>query len=154
MQLTQKETDLLKDLKNEEQLCIDKYTKHSSCAKDAQLKNLFSSIATQEKEHLKTLEQIASGNPPAPAAASQKAEPTFAAIYTTDSTPDKESDCYLCTDVLNGEKHASALYDTCIFEFDDENCRKLLNHIQTEEQEHGKQVYDYMKANSMINLAK
>ncbi len=154
MQLTQKETDLLKDLKNEEQLCIDKYTRHSSCAKDAQLKNLFSSIATQEKEHLKTLEQIASGNPPAPAAASQKAEPTFTATYTTDSTPDKESDCYLCTDVLTGEKHASALYDTCIFEFDDENCRKLLNHIQTEEQEHGKQVYDYMKANSKINLAK
>ena len=28
MQWTQKETDLLKDLKGQEQLCVDKYTRH------------------------------------------------------------------------------------------------------------------------------
>ena len=34
MQLTQKESSLIKDLKGQEQLCIDKYTKHAECASD------------------------------------------------------------------------------------------------------------------------
>jgi hypothetical protein len=55
----------------------------------------------------------------------------------------------LCSDVLSAEKHVSSLYDTCIFEFSDEKCRQALNHIQGEEQQHGKMIYDYMKANSM-----
>ena len=29
MQLSQKETDLLKDLEGQEKLCVDKYTKHA-----------------------------------------------------------------------------------------------------------------------------
>jgi hypothetical protein len=41
------------------------------------------------------------------------------------------------------------LYDTCIFEFADANVRSLLNHIQKEEQEHGKMIYDYMAVNCM-----
>ena len=31
----------------------------------------------------------------------------------------------------------------------DENVRNILNHIQKEEQNHGKMIYDYMKANNM-----
>lgn len=45
MTLDQKEKDLLKDLKGQEKLCVDKYAKHASCAKDAQLKNLFTQIS-------------------------------------------------------------------------------------------------------------
>ncbi len=54
-------------------------------------------------------------------------------------------------DVLATEKHASHLYDTCIFEFNDENARNALNHIQKEEQEHGKMIYDYMSVNGMYS---
>ena len=66
-------------------------------------------------------------------------------------TPEKKQDCYLCTDLLTTEKHASGLYDTCVFEFGQTELRKALNHIQTEEQEHGDMIYKYMKANSMYS---
>ena len=52
MQLTEKETSLLKDLEDSEKLCIEKYTKHSAAAHDAQLKNLFSTLASDEQKHL------------------------------------------------------------------------------------------------------
>ena len=51
MQWTQKETDLLKDLKGQEQLCVDKYTRHAEAAADPQLKNLFSQLAQNEQQH-------------------------------------------------------------------------------------------------------
>ena len=150
MQLTQKETELLKDLKGEEQLCVDKYTKHSESAKDPQLKNLFSQIAQIERGHLDTVTQMANGTVPTPSGGSQT-EPKFTAAYSTAETPEKKNDCFLCSDLLTTEKHASHLYDTCIFEFKDENARNMLNHIQKEEQNHGKMIYDYMKANSMYS---
>lgn len=148
MQLSQKETTLLKDLKDQEKLCIDKYTKHASCAKDGQLKNLFTMIAQIEQGHLQTLDKISNGENVTLSGSSQQ-KPTFSATYATDETPDKQNDCYLCTDLLTTEKGASHLYDTCIFEFKDENHRNILNHIQKEEQEHGKLIYDYMATNSM-----
>ncbi|MFQ7010601.1 MAG: spore coat protein [Oscillospiraceae bacterium] len=55
----------------------------------------------------------------------------------------------MCTDVLAMEKHASHLYDTCVFEFDDANARSVLNDIQKQEQHHGKVIYDYMNTNAM-----
>ena len=58
MNLTQKERDLLKDLKDQEQLCIEKYTKHAQTAVDSQLKNLFNMISGIESKHLDTLNQI------------------------------------------------------------------------------------------------
>ena len=148
MQLTQKEKGLLKDLKDQEQLCVDKYTKHSSCASDAQLKNLFSQIAGIEQQHLDTVTQMENGTVPQPGGGTQT-QPSFNATYTCSETPEKQNDCYLCSDVLATEKHASHLYDTCIFEFGDENARNALNHIQKEEQNHGKMIYDYMKTNCM-----
>ncbi len=148
MQLTQKEKDLLKDLKDQEQLCIDKYTKHSSCAVDPQLKNLFSELAGVERGHLDTLTKIEQGQTVSMQAGDMQ-QKTFTAAYNAQETPDKQNDCYLCTDLLTTEKHASHLYDTCVFEFADQNARDALNHIQKEEQEHGKYIYDYMSANSM-----
>ena len=147
MTLTQKETSLLKDLKDQEQLCIDKYTKHADCAKDPQLKNLFSNLASMEQKHLTGLQTLETGTVPQ-VETSSSAMPTFNQFHTSE-TPDKQNDCYLCTDVLTGEKGVSHLYDTCIFEFNDENARNYLNSIQKQEQAHGKMIYDYMSANGM-----
>ena len=149
MQLTQKETMLLKDLKDQEQLCIDKYTDYASKANDAQLKELFTQIASTEQQHLNTLTQIETATPPAPGGSQSGAQKTFSASYSMGETPEKKADAYLCSDVLSAEKHVSSLYDTCIFEFKDEQCRNTLNHIQKEEQQHGKMIYDYMQTNAM-----
>lgn len=151
MVLTQKEATLIKDLKGQEQLCIDKYTKHAECAHDPQLKQLFGRIAEVERGHLNTLTQMENGTAPATGSGSQSAIPTFTAYHTQAETPEKKQDCYLCTDLLATEKHASGLYDTCVFEFGQTELRKALNHIQTEEQEHGEMIYKYMKANSMYS---
>ncbi|MBQ1217397.1 MAG: spore coat protein [Clostridia bacterium] len=147
LQLTQKETDLLKDMKDQERLCADKYTRHAQCACDPQLKNLFSQIATVENEHWNTLDQICRGTVPVPSGGSAE-KPEFTAADPS-CCPAQCDDKYLCSDALATEKHASHLYDTCIFEFADANVRSLLNHIQKEEQEHGKMIYDYMAVNCM-----
>ena len=147
MQLTPKETSLLKDMQDQEKLCVDKYTKHAGCAKDPQLKDLFTQIAGSEQKHYDALEKMKSGTVAAPFASGS--QQTFIARYNMTDNADKQNDCYLCTDLLSSEKHASALYDTCIFEFKDENARTLLNSIQKAEQGHGKALYDYMSVNGM-----
>ena len=148
MQLTQKETALLKELKGQEKLCAEKYEKYSEAARDPQLKDLFSRIAAVERGHISTLAAIENGSAPAASGAAQPA-PAFTAAYKIGETEDKKNDCYLCTDALATEKHASGLYDTCVFEFTQNQLRAALNHIQTEEQGHGKMIYDYMSANAM-----
>ena len=148
MQLTQKECTLLKDLKDSEQLCIDKYTKHSAAAHDPQLKNLFSTLASDERKHLDTLTKIEGGTVPQESGASSTM-PSFTATYTGTTTAEAKDDAYLCTDLLTGEKQVSHLYDTCIFEFNDEGVREVLAGIQKREQMHGKMIYDYMKTNGM-----
>jgi len=129
--LTQKETSLLTDLKKAEELCIEKYQKYSNEACDPELKNLFSSLKGVEQQQ-----------PPANAKA---------AYGMGNADPNKVKDSYLCSDQLSTEKHVSALYDTCIFEFKDVNARNALNHIQKEEQEHGEKIYAYMAKNNMYS---
>lgn len=150
MNLDQKEMGLLKDLKGQEQLCVEKYTKYAAQAYDAQLKNLFERIADVERGHLETINKIEGGQKSFNTSSSSSAQPTFSATYTGESS-EKKNDAYLCSDLLSTEKHASHLYDTCIFEFKDESLRKVLNDIQSEEQGHGKMIFDYMKANSMYS---
>ena len=153
MQLTQKEETLLKDLKGQEQLCVDKYTKYSSEARDPQLKNLFSQIAAVEQGHFGLLTQIGEGNANpnvnASGAVNMSVASDFTDKYTNTQSEDKKHDCYLCTDLIATEKHASSLYDTCIFEFTNDSVRNALAGIQREEQQHAKRVYDYMKKNGM-----
>ncbi len=149
MQLTTKETELLKDLSTSEKLCTDKYTKHAAAAKDPQLRDLFSRIASEEQHHLDMINDIKAGNVPTISSGS-KSQPTFSQTYTGE-TENKTNDCYLCNDLLTMEKHASHLYDTCVFEFAQQPLRDVLNHIQTEEQGHGKAIYDYMSTNSMYS---
>ena len=146
IQMSPKESALLKDLKDAEQLCIDKYTRHSSQASDPQLKNLFSQFAQNEQSHWNTLSQMEKGETPSAASGSQSM-PSFTKF--NGSAQDWDKDCFLCTDLLSGEKYASHLYDTCIFEFADENQRNTLAQIQKQEQNHGKMLYDYMQVNSM-----
>lgn len=150
MDLTQKESGFLKELKEQEKLCIEKYRKAAACAVDGQLKGMFADLAAKEEQHLNTITQLEQGTAQVPAAGNA-AIPTFTKIYSDVSSPDKENDRYLCADALAGEKHVSALYDTSVFEFRDDNARKILNHIQSEEQTHGKTIYNYMSANCMYN---
>ena len=151
MQLTQKETTLLKDMKGQEKLCVEKYTKYSSQALDPQLKELFTGIANIEQGHLNTLCQIEQGNTPSMSGGSQTVNTTFTSTYGMGDTPDKQADAYLCSDLLADEKHVSNLYNTCIFEFKDTAVRDLLNHIQKEEQQHGEKIYAYMSCNGMYS---
>ena len=65
MELTQKETSLLKDMKEQEQICVEKYNKYASDACDGQLKNLFTQLGQTEQQHLNTITQIMSGTVPA-----------------------------------------------------------------------------------------
>ena len=149
MQLTQKETSLLKDLKGQEKLCVDKYNKSASSAIDPQLKELFTQLASVEQSHYNMLSQIGNGTTVQPV--TPKASKQFSQKYGMADSQDKQNDCYLCTDLLTTEKHASSLYDTCVFEFRDDQVRKVLASIQQEEQQHGKMIYDYMAKNGMYS---
>jgi len=148
MNLSQKETSLLKDLRSQEQLCVEKYSKYANDARDGQLKNLFTQIGQTEQQHLQTLDQIDAGNVPQMQQSGQgwQTESFSAANY---SPQDKQKDSFLCADMLSTEKHVSSTYNTCIFEFADSNVRNALNHIQKEEQEHGDRIYKFMSANGM-----
>lgn len=151
MTLSQKETTLLQDLKSQEQLCVDKYSKYSSDACDGQLKNLFSQIGQTEQQHLSTITQILGGTVPT-MGGGDTSQPTATPQSTTLCTEqNKQHDKFLCTDALTTEKHVSSLYDTCIFEFKDVTIRNTLNHIQKEEQEHGDKIYKYMSQNGMYS---
>ena len=152
MTLNAKECQLVKELKGQEELCIEKYSKYASEAGDGQLKELITGIASMEKTHLSTLNSIEGGVVPSTSGSGSSSSgsgslPT--SFSKAPATADCENDRFLCTDLLTTEKGASHLYDTCIFEFRDENVRQALNHIQKEEQEHGKLLYDYMKVNGM-----
>lgn len=148
MKLSQKESELMKDMKKQEQLCIDKYTKYAEQANDKQLKKLFKKIASVEQKHLKTLEQIEKGTCPK-LSGTKSPQPTFEATYSQKQSEEKQNDCYLCDDLLSTEKHVSSIYDTSVFEFTNADVRNVINLIQKQEQEHGKMLYDYMKANYM-----
>ena len=151
MTLTQKETDLLKDMKGQEELCIQKYNKYADLAKSQELKNLFTSMAKVEENHLQTVTAMMNGNTPTMPNTIENSNNNNCTManYTSDS--DKQSDAFLCRDMLATEKHASALYDTAIFEFKDPAARKTLNHIQAEEQQHGEQLYAFMSCNGMYS---
>ena len=150
MTLTQKETFLIKDLRSQEQLCIQKYAKAATDACDGQLKNLFTHIGQIESQHLQTLDQIAAGTVPQMGGGGQQQQSPAIGISSC-APADKQKDAYLCSDALAMEKHVSSSYNTCVFEFADTNVRSLLNHIQKEEQQHGEQIYNYMSKNGMYS---
>ena len=150
MVLTSKESDLLKDMKGQEELCIEKYTRYAGAAKCDGLKNLLNALADKEREHLKTVNSMIAGNEPsAPSTLSGNNELAIACAYA--SSEDKKCDEFMLRDMLSTEKHVSSVYDTAVFEFKNPAARKMLSHIQSEEQQHGEMLYAFMNANGMYN---
>ena len=150
MNLTAKEKSLLEDIKTNEQLCIDKYTRYSEKASKQQLKDIFNEIKQAEISHLNTVTEILNGVEPNVGSSSgfNASAVEKEADY---SEQDKENDKYLCQDALSTEKYVSGAYDTSIFEFAQAPLRNVLNGIQKAEQQHGEKIYNYMAANGMYN---
>ena len=55
----------------------------------------------------------------------------------------------LLKDLLATERYIAGVYNVSVFEFSAEQARQVLNDIQTQEQNHGQQLFDYMQANGM-----
>ena len=151
MVLTNKESDLLKDMKNEEELCIEKYSRYANMAKCDELKNLLNSLAETERGHLKSINDLIAGNEPTSVDTEIKANndlcKAYASVYQNEE--DKKNDKFVLSDMLSTEKHVSSIYNTGVFEFKSPMARKLLSHIQAEEQQHGEMLYAFMNANGM-----
>ncbi len=152
MHLTQKEQYLLQDQKTHEELCIKKYNSYANQAQDEELKQLFTSHAQQEQQHLNTINQIISGQVPQMNQNQQNQQQNTQHQFTKNQSGKyNQNDADLCTDLLSTEKYVSSTYNTAIFEFRDHNIRQTLNHIQKEEQEHGEHIFNYMQAKGMYN---
>ena len=150
MTLTQKESTLLADLRSQELLCIEKYSRYATMANDPALRKVFSDISRTEQSHLATVSEILAGNEVSVSSESPSA--TAAKICPSPSpctADEKQDDAYLCRDALAMEKHVSSVYDTCVFEFTSPVVRDTLAHIQKEEQNHGEMLYNYLAANGM-----
>ena len=151
MNLTQKENGLLKDMKGQEELCIKKYNYYASNAKAPELRAMFEQMQRIEESHLQSICTLMNGSVSAPPDKIENSNNDCCKVANYMNEEDRKSDSFMCQDMLSGEKHVSALYDTAIFEFKDPTARKLLNHIQAEEQQHGEQIYAYMSMNGMYN---
>lgn len=152
MVLTSKETDLLKDMKEQEELCIEKYTRYANTARCEELKSLLNSIADIEREHLKAVNDMLNGNEPkAPSSISVNNSECKSCPDVYSDTENKKCDKFLLSDLLSTEKHVSALYNTGVFEFKSPAARKMLSHIQSEEQQHGEWLYAFMQCNGMYS---
>lgn len=151
MQLTQAETNVIKDLQTQEKTCVEKYRFYEASANDRQLKDLFHRIANEEQEHFESLGEVLKGNVPSVQAAQTGTEGfTPTATYSAgDNSEEKKHDQFLCTDSIATEKLISSTYNNDLFRFAATNIRKLLNHIQTEEQNHAEMIYKYKTANGM-----
>ncbi len=150
MNLTQKEIYLLNDQKGTEELCIKKYTNYATQVKDLQLKNMFERHAQQEQQHLNTINQILGGQ--IPNTNQQPQQQNSQTQTMIKSGMSNQQDIDFCYDLLATEKYVSSTYNIAIFEFNDHNIRLALNHIQKEEQEHGEEIYNYLKSVGAYNI--
>ena len=123
MTLTKKEQGLLKDLQNEEKLCVEKYRKAAENACDAKLQHIFEKIEKAEQSHYDTVTGMLAGTLPAQQgqqskgqASRQKAEKD---LKSTASRAEKQRDAYLLSDLLGTEKYVSGVYNTAVLEFSD-----------------------------------
>ncbi len=151
MILTEKEQYLLKDMQGQEKLCIQKYDTYAKDAVSGELACLFRNMADTEREHLKTITDIMGGKVTPASETISNGNNQNCGVYAYQNEDDRKKDAFYCQDMLATEKHAATLYNTCVFEFGDPVLRKVLNHIEAEEQQHGEQLYAYMKANGMYS---
>lgn len=152
MQLTEKEQSIIKDLQTQEKTCVEKYQFYESSANDPELKKLFHQIGQEEQEHFDSLTDVLKGNVPNVEAV-QTGSPGYTPNATYDkgcNSEEKKHDQFLCTDSIATEKLVSTTYNSDLFQFAATNIRKLLNHIQTEEQNHAEMIYKYKTANNMV----
>ncbi|MCH5264587.1 MAG: ferritin-like domain-containing protein [Lachnospiraceae bacterium] len=151
MQLTEKETTVIRDLQSQEKTCVEKYRFYEESANDQHLKQLFRQIGDQEQEHFDSLGQVLRGDVPKVKAAATGTEgySPETTYQASDNSQEKQHDQFLCTDSIATEKLVSSTYNTDLFQFAATNIRKLLNHIQTEEQNHAEMIYKYKTANGM-----
>ncbi|WP_244835111.1 spore coat protein [Clostridium sp. BJN0001] len=64
LNLNQKESMFLQDEKKHEELCVKKYDSYSQKACDPKLKSLFTTLKSNEENHLNTINQMLSGTVP------------------------------------------------------------------------------------------
>ncbi len=149
MKLNQKEVQLITELKNQEQLCVQKYDFYAKQAKDPELKKLFKKLLKTEQYHYDMLESLSTGTVPtikSRTASAVKYEPQ--ATHTGDPTS-KEFDKFLCTDIIATEKYVATTYNNDLFYFASPEVRNVLNAIMTDEQNHAEMIWKYKTANKM-----
>lgn len=147
--ITQRERKILEDQKRHEEMCVQKYSNYANQAQDPELKQMFQTYAEQEQGHLNTLNQMLAGTAPDMQQQDQQNQQSQqqaqAGPNPMQNSMASQTDEMLCRDQLSTEKFVSSAYNTAIFDFSDTNARKVLNHIQKEEQEHGEGIMHYMK---------
>ena len=153
MQLSQKERLLLEDLKSQEEICIVKYENYAEQAQDSQLKQLFSTLSTQEQHHYDTVNQILQGQQPSMGQSQQAQQQGVQPQQSTyQGAMGNAGDKILCSDLLATEKYVSGTYEKGVFEAVNPTVRQALQHIQKEEQQHGEQIFNYMHSHGMYNV--
>lgn len=130
--LNSKERSVLETLREQEELCVEKYGLYAMQTADNDLRTLLSDIRVAEQQHLAILTQYL--EVPSPW---QNAPLPTGVVQT-------QNDRLLCRDMLAAEKYASHLYDFGIFDFTDTAVRQTLNRLQSDEQRHGEQLYRYL----------
>ena len=150
MKLNQKEAQLVTELKNQEQLCVQKYDFYAKQAKDPELKKLFKKLMKIEQNHYDMLDELTKGTVPTiksrkPSAVNYEPQ----ASHPGDSNA-KEFDKFLCTDIIATEKYVATAYNDDLFYFASPEVRNVLNAIMTDEQNHAEMIWLYKTANKMV----
>lgn len=150
--ITEKERLLLQDLQDQEKMCVEKYQKNEAMANDPVLKELFGSLKQEEQQHYNSLGQVMNGSVPRvntqdASGKAYKPRATYKGKKCDETA--KKDDAFLCTDAISSEKYVSSAYDFDLFQFDNSDVRRLLNDIETEEQNHAEKIHKYKVANDM-----
>lgn len=58
MQLTQKETMLLKDAISHEKICVMKYNNYANQVQDTEISSMFKNLANREQQHIDTINKL------------------------------------------------------------------------------------------------
>jgi len=150
IQLSQKERMLLEDGKKQEDLCVQKYQGYADQVQDEQLKNLLLEIAQEEQHHYDMIDQMLQGMEPNMTHGGGTTTPQNNNIFQESSS--NTNDQMLLEDLLATEKYVSGFYDTAVFEAAEPKVRQAIQHIQTEEQNHGEKLFNYMNSHGMYDV--
>lgn len=157
LQLSEKEKTLLQDQLKHESICIQKYSNYAEKANDPELKQLFSSLASQEQQHYSTIQKMLNGQQPNIGQNQSQSQNQYQLQQNTQgenmqfeqanmqNTIPSQADTTLCTDMLMTEKFVSGSYDSAVFESMNPQVVQALQHIQKEEQNHGQKIQQYLK---------